>query len=208
MLVGMANNKIVPYIDQLGDYFQIDPAASDVLYVYALTILISLSGTTYASISIEGRQIEVLKSLPVSAQDVFRAKILFHLSLSVPIIFILNTATVLFLQFPWYMTILGYIMPLSFSAFVGMTGYIFNLLFPNFEWDNVTQIIKQSLPVMLNTLLGTFAACGTACLILKYLSDIVIFGSFMACIAIILIVWVMGIWVKRLLAGKCHAFSP
>lgn len=197
VLTGIANEKVTPYIDLFSDYFQIAPAATDVLYVYALTILISLSSTTCASISIEGKQIEVLKSLPISAQDVFRAKIRFHLSLSTPIILILNTALTLLLQFPWYTAILGYIMPLSFSAFAGVSGYLLNLLLPNFEWDNVTQIIKQSLPVMLGTLLCIFAACGTAYLILKYFFDMVILGSFIACIVIILIVCIMMIWIKK-----------
>lgn len=197
VLTGIASEKAALYIDLLSGYFQIAPTATDVLYVYALTILISLSSTTYASISIEGKQIDVLKSLPISAQDVFRAKIWLHLSLSIPIILILNTAMVLFLQFSWYIAFLGYIMPLSFSAFVGVTGYIFNLLLPNFEWDNVTQIIKQSFPVMLSTLLGTFVTCGAAYLLLIYFSDVIILGSFTACIVIILVVCVMVIWVKR-----------
>lgn len=62
ILIGIANEKAVPYIDMFSDYFQIAPVAEDILYVYALTILISLSSITYASISIEGKQIEVLKS--------------------------------------------------------------------------------------------------------------------------------------------------
>ena len=62
ILIGIANEKAVPYIYMFSDYFQIAPVAEDILYVYALTILISLSSITYASISIEGKQIEVLKS--------------------------------------------------------------------------------------------------------------------------------------------------
>ena len=197
ILVGMANDKVISYIDLLSDYFQIAPAVSDVFYVYALTICISLSSTTYASISIEGRQIDVLKSLPISAQDVFIAKVRFHLSLSVPVIVILNTVMTLFLRLPWYIAVLGYIMPLSCSVFIGVAGYILNLLFPNFEWDNVTQIIKQSLPVILSTLICICTTCGTSYLILKYFFDMVILGSFIACIIISLIVCIMVIWVNR-----------
>lgn len=100
ILIGIANEKAVPYIDMFSDYFQIAPAAEDILYVYALTILISLSSITYASISIEGKQIEVLKSFPVNAQDLFRAKIRFHLSFSIPLILSLNTVMILFLHLP------------------------------------------------------------------------------------------------------------
>ncbi len=197
ILTGIENEKIIPYIDLLSGYFQIDPTATNIIYVYALTILISLSSTTYASISIEGKQIEILKSLPISTQNVFNAKVRFHLSLSVPIIVILNTAMTFLLCLPWYIAVLGYIMPLSFSAFVGVAGYILNLIFPNFEWDNVTQIIKQSFPAILSTLLCTIVTCGTVYLILEYFSNVVILGSFIACIVIFLITCIMVLWVKR-----------
>ena len=197
ILIGIANDKIIPYIDLFGDYFQIAPAAADILYVYALTILTSLSNITYASISIEGKQIEVLKSLPISTQDLFRAKIQFHLSLSIPLILSLNAAMTVFLHLPLSLALLGSVMPLSFTAFIGVAGYIINLLLPDFEWDNVTHIIKQSLPAILSSLLGTFAPCGTAYMLLRCFSDMLILGSFAACLIMILAVCVMIIWLKK-----------
>ncbi len=197
ILIGIANDKVAPYIDLFSNYFQIASAATDILYVYMLTILISLSSITYASISIEGKQIEILKSLPISAQDLFRAKIQFHLSLSIPLILTLNAAMTLFLHLPWYIALLGYVMPLSFTTFIGVAGYILNLLLPDFEWDNVTHIIKQSLPAILSALLGTFATCGTAYLLLRCFSNMLILGSFIVCTLIILIVCVMVIWFMK-----------
>lgn len=197
ILTGIAKDKVIPYIDLFSDYFQISSVETDILYVYALTILISLSSTTYASISIEGKQIEILKSLPISAQDLFRAKIQFHLSLSIPLVLGLNTLMTLFLHLPLYITLLGYVMPLSFTTFIGVTGYIINLLLPDFEWDNVTHIIKQSLPAILSALLGTFATCGTAYLLLRCFSHMLILGSFVVCAIVVLIVCIMIIWLKK-----------
>lgn len=197
ILIGIAKDKVIPYIDLFRDYFQISSTGTDILYVYALTILISLSSITYASISIEGKQIEVLKSLPISEQDLFRAKMQFHLSLSIPLILILNTVMALFLRLPLYIALLGYIMPLSFTAFIGVAGYIINLLLPDFEWDNVTHIIKQSLPAIFSALLGAFTTCGTEYLLLKYFPHMLILGSFIVCAVIILILCVMVIWLKN-----------
>ena len=197
ILIGIANEKAVPYIDMFSDYFQIAPAAEDILYIYALTMLISLSSITYASISIEGNQIEVLKSLPVSAQDLFRAKIRFHLSLSIPLILSLNTVMILFLHLPLHIALLGYVMPLSFTAFIGTAGVIINLLLPDFEWDNVTHIIKQSLPAILSALLASFTTCGTMYLLLRYFSNMLISASFIVCTMLILIVCLMVIWLKK-----------
>lgn len=197
MIVVMANEKIAPYINLFSNYFQIAPAATDILYIFASTILISLSNTTYASISIEGKHMEVLNTFPISAKDVFKAKMQFYLSLSIPIILVLNTIMALILRFPWYITLLGYIMPLSFTSFLGVAGYILNLIFPNFEWDNVTHIIKQSFPAIMSAVIGTFASCGTAYLLLKHFANILLFGSFMACLVIFFAVCMMLFWLKK-----------
>lgn len=63
---------------------------------------------------------------------------------------------------------LGYAFPLLCSVLIGMIGYILNLIFPNFEWENVTHIIKQSLPAILTALIGVVVTCGTAYLLLRF----------------------------------------
>lgn len=149
LLVVLMSDKITPYIYQLAEYFQVPFADYDVLFIYAFSILTTISCTTYVSISIEGKQIEILKSLPIAAKCLFRVKLLHHLSISVPTIFVLNTIMALYLQWPFPKVMLGYAFPLLCSVLIGMIGYILNLVFPNFEWENVTHIIKQSLPAIL-----------------------------------------------------------
>lgn len=62
--------------------------------------------------------------------------------------FVLNTIMALYLQWSFPKAMLGYAFPLLCSVLIGMIGYILNLIFPNFEWENVTHIIKQSLPAI------------------------------------------------------------
>lgn len=153
LLVVLMSDKITPYIYQLAEYFQVPFADYDVLFIYAFSILTTISCTTYVSISIEGKQIEILKSLPIAAKSLFRVKLLHHLSMSVPTIFVLNTIMALYLQWSFPKAMLGYAFPLLCSVLIGMIGYILNLIFPNFEWENVTHIIKQSLPAILTALI-------------------------------------------------------
>ena len=56
---------------------------------------------------------------------------------------------------------LGYAMPFLYSLFIGIIGCLINIFFPNFEWENITHIIKQSLPAILSALIGTLSTCGT-----------------------------------------------
>lgn len=197
LLVVLMSDKITPYIYQLAEYFQVPFADYDVLFMYALSILTTISCTTYASISIEGKQIEILKSLPITATCLFRSKMLHHLSMSVPTIFVLNTIMALYLQWSFPKAMLGYALPLLCSVLIGMIGYILNLIFPNFEWENVTHIIKQSLPAILTALIGVVVTCGTAYLLLRFFPNALFMGSWIACAANLLFILVMAIWINN-----------
>ena len=190
LLVVLMSDKITPYIYQLAEYFQVPFADYDVLFIYAFSILTTISCTTYVSISIEGKQIEILKSLPIAAKCLFRVKLLHHLSMSVPTIFVLNTIMALYLQWSFPKAMLGYAFPLLCSVLIGMIGYILNLIFPNFEWENVTHIIKQSL-------IGVVVTCGTAYLLLRFFPSALFMGSWLACAIILLLLLTMVAWVDK-----------
>lgn len=66
--------------------------------------------TTSSSLSVEGRNIEILKSFPLSSKDVFLPKIMFQLHLSIPIIFLLNSTLAVALCFNLPTTVLGFVM--------------------------------------------------------------------------------------------------
>ena len=197
LLVVLIPERINPYIYQLAEYFQVFPSDYDVLFIYAFSILTTISCTTYASISIEGKQIGILKSLPIAAKSIFQAKVLHHLSLSVPTIFALNTIMALYFQWSFPKIMLGYAFPLLCSVFIGTMGYILNLIFPNFEWENVTHIIKQSLPAILTSLIGVVVTCGTAYLLLKFAPKSLYMGSWIACGIILLLICIMMLGVGR-----------
>lgn len=55
---------VASQIDQFGKLFQVPSASVEVLYTYVLTILLSLSCTTFPSVSMEGKNMELVKSMP------------------------------------------------------------------------------------------------------------------------------------------------
>ena len=89
------------------------------------------------------------------------------------------------------------IFPLLCSVLIGMIGYILNLIFPNFEWENVTHIIKQSLPAILTALIGVVVTCGTAYLLLRFFPSALFMGSWLACAIILLLLLTMVAWVDK-----------
>lgn len=193
----LMKDKINPYIYQLAEYFRIPFEDYDVLSIFAVSILTTMSCTTYASISIEGKQIEIIKSLPITATQFFRVKILHHLSISVPTILVLNTILSVYFRWPFFKTALGYIMPILYSIFIGVLGFILNLILPNFEWENATVIIKQSMAAVLTTLIGAIATCGIEYVLLSFCPTFLYPGSWIACAGILLAIAVMVTWVGK-----------
>lgn len=194
LLISLIPDKITQYIHLLAGYFQVAPDEYNMLYIYVLTILVALSSTTYASISIEGKQMEIIKSLPITAQIIFKSKVLLHLSVSLPVILFSNTIMAFTLNLSLGKVILGYIMPLLYSLFIGVVGCVLNIVFPNFEWENVTHIIKQSIPAILSALIGTFISCGTIYFLLKYYPKALLLGSYAMCSVLLVLIAIIVRW--------------
>lgn len=182
---------------QLAEYLKVAPAEYDVFYIFVFTVLVTLSSTTYPSISIEGKQIEILKSLPITAKYIIKSKILLHLSVSGPIILVLNTVMAFYLHWSLEKVMLGYAMPFLYSLFIGIIGCLINIFFPNFEWENITHIIKQSLPAILSALIGTLSTCGTCYLLLKYFSNSLLLGGYIVCGIILLLISILVLCLNR-----------
>lgn len=107
--------------------------------------------TTSSSISIEGKQITLLKSLPIKPSKIFFTKILFNNLLVFPFIFISGIINLIlfFEYFNIFLSLMLFIIPIisiiSFSTF----GLLINLLLPKFNFDNVNQVVKQSLSLFI-----------------------------------------------------------
>lgn len=111
--------------------------------------LMSTSSTTVSSISLEGKQWNMLLSLPISPKTLFDSKILWNLTLSVPTILITSTLFAIGLKLSGITVILLYLTPLAYSVFSAVFGIFINLRLPNFAWDNEAVVVKQSSATMI-----------------------------------------------------------
>lgn len=188
---------VAAQIYQFGGLFQIPYSSGEMLYVYALAIMVSLSCTTFPSISIEGKNMELVKSMPITAFEFIKAKILFHLSLSIPITLVLNTALAFGLHLQWTAILSGYLLPLVFSAFIGVAGCIANLLFPNFDWENATYIVKRSIPAILNALISMALSCGGFYILIKHFPKHLFIGNAVIILIVVGLTAAAILWLKE-----------
>ena len=150
-----------------------------------LSVVCAVSSTTHASISLEGKSLWLMKSLPVSPDTIYLSKILVNMTILIPTIIIGGTLFGIYLHLGVTEFIFIYLLPLAFAIFASCIGLLYNLLFPKFDFDNEIRVIKQSLPVFLTMLTGIIISVGLFSLFDKQLFLIT---SIMALIDIVLII--------------------
>lgn len=114
--------------------------------------------TTASSISMEGKKLWVLKSLPVRTGDIFAAKIYVNLLIFLPahLIASILVASRLDLSVPEAAAFV--LLPAFLNLTMSGGGLILNLLFPKLNWRTEAEVIKQSAAVMLGLLFGLVLA--------------------------------------------------
>ncbi len=113
-----------------------------------------LNSTTQCSISIEGKTISILKSLPISPNKIFLSKILTNFTVFVPMIFINGTIIAVYFKFSFIKYLLTLFIPLLYGLFISLFGLIINLHFPMFDFDSEAKVIKQSVSVVITLMCG------------------------------------------------------
>lgn len=150
-----------PQADLLNLHFKIEellamPQFAGVLGDFGpvfVSFFIIMSSTTMASISLEGKQLWILKSLPVSPRTIFLAKIAFNLAIVAPILIdVVIISMVLYFELLKGLIIL--LMVVVYSLFISMFGLLVNLKFPNFNWTSETIVVKQSAASMVCVFTG------------------------------------------------------
>ena len=183
------------YLKLIGLSFKVENTS--ILLAFVIGLLIILSNVTYASISIEGKQRELLKSYPVSIKELLLAKYLFHLSLTVPMIFICATLLGIVCRMNISEYCLLFFLPTVFSVFAGALGLLINLVFPNYEWENITYIVKQSISAIITILLSVLIVGGSLWIVLYFFHTHILFASYILAFLFALLTMLIGILLKK-----------
>lgn len=113
-----------------------------------------LTSITSSSISLEGKTINITKSLPVSEKTILNSKILMALTIELP--FILISIILFIIKFTPNITytisliLLGLIVP-TLTAIIGL---LVNLKYPKLNFSSDTEVVKQSLSSMISIFTG------------------------------------------------------
>jgi len=119
-----------------------------VMFVGIITMLLSMNTISTPSVSLEGKNLWITKTLPVTSLQVLRAKMFNHLMFTLPVAMILAIALCFSAALPIVQSVLILICTFSACLTTAQFGLFLNLKKPNLNWTSEVMIIKQSLSVM------------------------------------------------------------
>ena len=142
--------------------------------IFVIVMLFSLFFTTMtsSSISLEGKTINITKSLPISIKTIFNSKILIALVIELP--FVIISLLVLFIRFrlSFIYFVLVLLLAILIILFNGIVGLIVNLKYPKLNYTNDTEVVKQSMSVMISIFIGLIMFVGISYIVFKFSSNI------------------------------------
>lgn len=130
-----------------------------ILLTAACCMLSSMNTITAPSVSLEGKSIWLVQSLPTDPRSVLNAKLKLQLALTLPPLVLLLIALLCTVKPPLFLAVLIALLLIEFSCFMAVLGLALNLRSPNLNWTNEVVPIKQSMPVLF-TLLIPWGAIG------------------------------------------------
>lgn len=156
-------------------------SALPVVIVYMLCFSVATNCTTSCSISIEGENIWILKSLPIGAGKVMISKILANMIISCPTLIALQITVCHIFTLKQNEIIYIIAIPILAQLLTAMIGLFCNLLLPKMHWTNPNEPVKQSAAVLINMVASLLITAGPALLyflVLKGKMDAGLFLSF------------------------------
>lgn len=130
------------------------------LLVLGSTIMFSSTNTISASsISLEGKNLWVVKSLPISPRKILHAKLNLHVAITLPFTFLTTIVASIIFKLSALQSVLVCLSSCVAVVAFAIFGLLLNLNHANFNWVNETAVVKQSLPVFLS-MFGGWAFVG------------------------------------------------
>ncbi len=117
--------------------------------ILIVSVSMSMSMFTAPSISLEGKTLWQLASLPISGRDVLMAKLKMHLWLTAPLGLVASLSVGLSFYSGVPMLLVTLLVPQVFNVFAALLGLRLNIAFPRFDFVNEAAVVKQSLSVSL-----------------------------------------------------------
>ena len=168
----------------------------EIMILLLIGFSLAMTYTPAISLSLEGKQLWLIKSLPIQPKTVIYGKIVFNMLLAVPIGILSILLFGISLKIPVINQLLMILLVISFSGLISFFDAIINLWTPKFNFVNDVEVIKQSASAFL-AIFGGFAWMAINGFVYvqldKYVSGSLVFGlmSVLNLVLLIPLVWLI-----------------
>ncbi len=123
---------------------------------FALSAVFTMMPPASVSISMEGKNIWILKALPVSMKDVLLSKLMMNGILSSPFYFVSEILLTIAFKPSFSELLILWLIPVSIMLLTFIIGLSVNIKIHSFTWENETYFVKQSVPAAIGGFSGLF----------------------------------------------------
>lgn len=125
---------------------------------FFVALLMSITSMTSSSISMEGKTLWQIQTLPVRRADIYISKIMANLAVALPFYVISTIFACLSVEYNPVEYIYIILIPAVYILFIAVVGITINLLFPVLNWDNEVRVVKQSASTFICMIIGALSA--------------------------------------------------
>ena len=129
-------------------------ATAFVIFYFLILFSLAMTSITSSSISLEGKSINILKALPIKYQTILNSKIITCFIIEMP--FVLISIIAYILKFDISILSLGQLL-ISGAILIfisAVIGLLINTRYPKFNWNNDTEVVKQSMSSTVSVFIG------------------------------------------------------
>lgn len=193
LLFGMDRMLTLMELPELGNGF---------IYVvpFMIAMIVNMSCTTAVSLSLEGKNLWVVKSLPISAKTLLEGKMLFNLILVMPVSVVCNILMMATMGVSLMQAVLYLLISVVTVLLSTVWGMWINLHFPNYTWDNEVQVIKQSITSLFGICSGMIGYLILA--VITYFMSSIIAGELVLVIVSVILLVLSGLCYRSVTHAK------
>lgn len=129
---------------------------------YVVAALVCMTNVAAVALALEGKNVWLVKSLPITPKTLYDSYILTNLTFTIPTALICSVLFSIALKTGFIGTVLMILTPLTFALFTSVAGIFVGNRLAYYDWQDETQLIKQSTLTVIGLLGGMvlIAICG------------------------------------------------
>lgn len=161
-------------------------------------IMIGINTISASSISVEGKNLWLMRSLPVSEGALINSKILLHLILTVVPQLMCSVVLAVLVKGVAVHSVLVVLVPLLFAVFTAELGMMLNILFPKLDWVSESNAVRRNTSTRLSVLIS-WATVLVATIVFRHLPETTDVIHYLYVLTGLLVVMIIGlyIWIHR-----------